>query len=260
MTRRGGNALYRRIAGPLRALAVPALWLAVWQLAAMRMGQALLLPGPLLTARTLASLAGTADFWLSTGVTLARIFCGFLGGAAAGTALAVLTSAFPWANAVLSPAVRVVRATPVVSFILLVLLWLPTGHVPAVIAGLMVLPVLWGNVKRGIAETDPLLLEAARAYRLGRWRTLRLVCVPSALPYFASGCQTALGLAWKAGVAAEVLCMPRRAIGSRIGEARNILETPALFAWTLVIIVLSLLLERVMRLGFDRLGRGRGHG
>lgn len=224
----------------------PVFWLAVWALAAAGVGKELILPGPALVARTLAGLVGTPAFWQTTWATLGRIFGGLLAGVLAGIVLAVCTSASTVLDWVLSPAVRVIRATPVASFILLVILWAPTGQVPAIVAALMVLPVVWGNVSRGIAQTDPLLLEAAAAYRFGRWKTVKLVYAPSVLPYFASSCHTALGLAWKAGVAAEVLCVPRRAIGTQVYFSKIYLETPELFAWTLVVLILSFLLERVM--------------
>lgn len=223
-----------------------AFWLAVWQLAAMAVGKDLLLPGPWTVARTLAALVVTAAFWQTTALTLARIFGGLLAGVVLGVLIAVLTCASRWCDRLLSPLVRVIRATPVASFILLVLLWVYTGRVPGVIAALMVLPVVWGNVSRGIRETDPSLLELARAYRFGVGKTLTLVYIPSVAPYFTAGVETGLGLAWKAGVAAEVLCHPKLAIGTQVYFARINLETPDLFAWTLVVILLSLLLETVL--------------
>ena len=261
-----------------RAILVLAFWLLVWQLAAMWVareviaeawragdteallravlnGRELLLPGPALSLRPLAELALPAEFWSTTGASLLRSCCGFAAGAVLGTALAVLTAALPWADTLLSPAIRVVRAAPVASFIILVLLWVQTGLVPGVISGLMVLPVVWGNVHQGFRSTDPLLLEMARAYRFGRGKTLRLVYLPSVLPHFASGCTTALGLAWKSGVAAEVLCLPRQAIGSQVYYSKLSLETPSLFAWTAVVILLSLALERLLKLLLER-GRG----
>jgi len=219
-------------------------------------GKELLLPGPAAVARRLLALAVTAEFWLTAFTSLGRIFGGFLAGALAGSCLAVFTSAFPWADRILSPGVKVVRATPVASFIVLVLLWAPTGRVPGVISGLMVLPVLWANVCKGISQTDQKLLEAARAYRCGAWRTVKLVYIPSVAPYFASGCSTGLGLAWKAGVAAEVLCQPRPAIGSQVYAAKLTLDTPALFAWTAVVIILSFLLDHALTLIFRTLRRG----
>ena len=218
-------------------------WLGVWQLAAAAVGQELLLPGPAAVGRRLLELAAGAVFWQTALASLLRIFGGLLLGVALGALLAGLTSWVPLLDWVLTPAVKVVRATPVASFILLVYLWVERGRVPGLISALMVLPVVWGNVTRGIAETDPQLLELARAYGFGRGRTLRRIYIPSVLPYFASGCRTALGLAWKAGVAAEVLCQPQNAIGTQIYNTKYYLETPSLFAWTLVVIALSFLLE-----------------
>ena len=231
-------------------------WLGVWQLASLWVGKELLLPSPLAVAERLVTLAGTGEFWRTALVSLGRIFGGFFAGALLGSALAVLTSASPWAECLLAPAVKLARAVPVASFIVLVLLWAPGGWAPGIISGLMVLPVLWANVSKGIAQTDRLLLEAAQVYRFGRWKTVALVYLPSVFPYVSSGCSTGLGLAWKAGIAAEVLCQPRPAIGSQVYAAKLTLDTPGLFAWTAVVVVLSLALDQLLSLLFRRAGRG----
>lgn len=240
----------------LRFLLPPVLWLGVWQFAAMYVGKEILLPSPLSVLTTLSELVVTPVFWQTSLLSLIRIFAGFWCGAIAGTLVAVATFAVPLADQFLSPAVRVIRATPVVSFIILVLLWIGSGLVPGVISALMVLPVLWENVRGGLIGTDPLLLEMARAYRLGRLKTVRLIYYPSVRPSFNVGCRTGLGLAWKAGVAAEVLCQPELAIGSRVYYSKITLDSPALFAWTLVVILLSFLLEWVISVLFRRLERG----
>lgn len=231
-------------------------WLLAWVLAARWVGLDLLLPGPLAVGSRLAALAGTGGFWLSVGATLGRVFLGLAWGALAGGVLAFATHFSPWADRLLSPAVRVVRATPVVSFILLVYLWVPRGAIPWVIAGLMVLPVVWGAVSAGLDGLDEKLLELARAYRFSRGKTLALICLPALRPHFAAGLSTAFGLAWKSGVAAEVLCPPAQAIGSRIQQAKAALETPDLFAWTLTIVALSLALEKLLRRGLGRGNKG----
>lgn len=240
----------------IKAAVPPVFWLGVWQLAAMAVDQQLLLPTPAAVLLTLRELMVTPAFWQTAGASLLRIFGGLLAGVALGTLLAVLTTFFHWADLLLSPAIRVVRATPVASFIILVLLWVETGQVPGVISALMVLPVMWGNVSAGIRETDPLLLELTAAYRFPPGKKLRLLYIPSVLPYFASGCSTALGLAWKAGVAAEVLCVPELAIGTQVYYSKIYLEIPTLFAWTLVVIVLSLLLEWGLGTVFKKMGKG----
>ncbi|MEG2959746.1 MAG: ABC transporter permease subunit, partial [Oscillospiraceae bacterium] len=147
------------------------------------------------------------------------------------------------ADLLLTPMVKIIRATPVASFILLVFLWTSRNAVPTIISALMVLPVVWGGVMLGLGETDGKLLELCHAYRFGRMKTVRLLYLPSVRPHFISAVQTALGLAWKAGVAAEVLCQPRFAIGTQVFQSKNYLETADLFAWTAVVIALSFLVE-----------------
>ena len=232
----------------LRLLVPLFFWTAVWQLAAMGVGQELLLPPPVAVLERLFTLAGVGTFWQTAGLTLLRIFCGILFGVITGALLAVLTCAFKAADWILTPMVKIIRATPVASFIILVMLWVTRTYVPGLISALMVMPVIWGNVCKGIRETDKSLLELARAYRFGRGKTLRLVYIPSVMPYFSAGVNTSLGLAWKAGVAAEVLCLPRPSIGTELYNAKQYLETPSLFAWTLVVILLSFLLEKAVSL------------
>ena len=236
----------------LRAVIPPVFWLGVWQLAAFAVGKELLLPGPAAVGRSLLALARTADFYLSAGATLGRVFLGLLWGGLAGGLLAFLTRFSPWADAVVSPAVRVVRATPVVYFIMLVYLWVARSAIPWVISGLMVLPVMWGSLSAGLAHMDEKLLELGRAYRFSPLKRLRLIWLPSLRPHFSAGLLTAFGLAWKSGVAAEVLCPPDRAVGSRLQQAKLGLETADLLAWTLTVAALSLTLERLLRKALER--------
>ena len=234
----------------LRRLLPPAFWLGVWQFGAWFIdlsmngkGNELLLPYPTTVVNTLLELGQTPEFWMNTGASLGRILVGMVLGTLFGLLLAAITCLSPIADELLSPAIKVIRATPVASFILLVLLWVYRDWVPVVIAALMVLPVVWGNVSRGIRETDPQLLELAKAYRFSRGKTLRLIYLPSLQPYLISAITTSMGLAWKSGAAAEILCLPKRSIGTQIYNTKYYFEIPELFAWTATVVTLSLLME-----------------
>ena len=247
----------------LRLLPAPVFWLGVWQLSAFLVdwrlegrGNELLLPYPLSVLAALGELAREPSFWGNVGTTLLRVVIGLAAGYCLGAALAALTCRSRWCDRLLSPAIRVVRAAPVASFILLVLLWTGRDAVPAVIAALMVLPVVWDSLSQGIRAVDPKLLELGRAYRFSRGKLLTLLYLPSLRPYLLSALTTGAGLAWKSGVAAEVLCPPKWAVGSSIQKARQALETPELFAWTAVIVVLSLALEGLLKLWLRPRGEG----
>lgn len=231
----------------IRGVLIACAWLMLWALAARIVDKPLLLPGPLLTVRTLLGLVITADFWLSAGLTLLRVAAGFAFSVIVGGLLGVFCAFSEPARAFLTPLKRVLRATPVTSFIILVLLWLRTGAVPAFIAFLMVTPMIWENVETGIRKTDPALLEMARAYRLSGMKKAGEIYWPSVQPYLTSAATTGLGFAWKSGVAAEVIARPVNAIGSKLQDAKVYLETPELFAWTAVVVLLSMLLELVLK-------------
>ena len=241
---------------PWRWLLPAVFWLAVWWLLALIVGKELLIPSPPLVVRTLLELVVTGAFWRYTALTLLRITLGLLLGIVLGMLTALLTNRLSLLHALLAPAVRVVRATPVASFIILVLLWVANGRVPVVISALVVLPVIWESTAAGLRSVDKNLLEFARAYRLTRLDTWRSIVIPSMLPQLAAAVCTAIGLAWKSGVAAEVLCLPKAAVGTQVYFSKLYLDTPALFAWTLIVVALSLTVERIAR----RLLLGRKEG
>lgn len=241
---------------PAKLLWALLFWVLVWQIAAVRMGNPLLLPTPVQVLRRLAALMGEAAFWRITLVSIGRVLLGVVLGIVLGAGLAVLTSVSSLADILVAPAMTAVQATPVASFAILVLIWLDRDFVPVLICVMMVLPVIWNNVRTGIRMTDAQLLEMAKVYRLSRLRVLRRIWIPSVLPHFRSGCGSALGLGWKAGIAAEVLTVPKASIGRMISESKLYLMTEDLFAWTLTVVILSLLLQRIiLRLLKGRDGR-----
>ena len=176
-------------------------------------------------------------------MTLVRILSGFALGVAGGILLAVLTARSRFAEELLRPLRSVVKATPVTSFILLALLWLASDLVPLFIAFLMVLPIVWTSTADAIVHTDARLVEMGRVFGLSKAKILLKIYVPSVLPESLAACTTSLGFAWKAGVAAEIIALPQRSIGYQLYESKLRIETVDLFAWTLLVILLSMLLE-----------------
>ena len=230
---------------PALRLGAVAVWLLLWQLASMAVGLPLLLPSPLAVLLRLGQLCTGADFWLTVASSLLRILLGFLLGVLFGTALAGLCWRFRLVDALARPLLGVLKSTPVASFIILALVWVKTTWLATVISFIMVLPLIYANVREGIDSADRQLLEMAQVFRLSRRKTFRYCYLPAILPFFLSAISSALGFAWKSGIAAEVLGRPARAIGSQIYDSKIYLETPDLFAWTLVVILLSVLLERL---------------
>ena len=223
---------------PARLLAA-ALALAVWQLAATLVDNRLLLVGPVRTLAKLCALLPRAEFWSALGFTLSRVALGFLLGFLAALLLAALAARFPAAETLMQPYMAAVRSVPVASFIVMALLWLSGRRLSVFISFLMVLPVLYSSFLQGIRAADGQLLEMARVFRMGAVNRLRGIYAPAFRPYCLSACRAALGLCWKAGVAAEVIGMCAGSVGGMLYDAKVYLELDALFAWTLTIVLAS---------------------
>ncbi len=226
--------------------AVVAFWLLAWQLAALAVGQELLLPGPAQTVWQLARLMCSADFWQRAAFTALRVLGGFILGGCAGSALAVPAAFCPVVRRLLAVPVQLIKAAPVASFIILALLWVRSRWLSLLISGLMALPILYTALLEGILQADGALREMARVFRLAPMAALRAVWLPEVLPYLAQGMRLALGLCWKSGVAAEIIGLPRGGLGEAFYAAKLALATGELFAWTAAVLAFSALCERAL--------------
>ena len=227
-------------------------WLAVWELAAVAIGQDLFLVSPVTVALTLLSLIGKASFWSTVAYSFLRIVSGFLLAIIVGVVLAVFSAANRFVHALFAPFFTVIKSIPVASFIILVLIWAGSGSLSVVISFLMVLPVIYMNVLEGILQTDKKLLEMTRVFHVPFARKLAAVYIPGAMPYFTSGCRIGLGLCWKSGIAAEVIGLPSGSIGEQLYQAKIFLSTGDLFCWTIVIVAVSYLFEKIFLFALGR--------
>lgn len=155
-----------------------------------------------------------------------------------------------------SPLVTVIKSTPVASFIILILVFIGNNIAPIIISALMVFPIVFTNIYQGINGVDKSLLEVCKIYRISRSKIISSLYVPSILPYFSSALLSSIGLGWKAGIAAEVLCTPVKSIGIAIFNSKEYILNTDLFAWTTAVVLFSLILEllltKLIKLAFKK--------
>lgn len=230
-----------------RKILAAVFWLALWQAVYMAVDREILIVSPASVALILIENAQSPAFWLSIANSLARIMTGYTAALILGALSAALSLRFALAQTLLYLPVSIIKATPVASFIILALVWIKTSSVPGFTAFLMALPIVFTNVYDGAAGVDALLLEMADAYGFSQAKKLKYIYLPAVKPYFTAAATVSLGLAWKAGIAAEVIASPSATIGANLQNAKVYLETGQLFAWTAVIIIISVILEKAVR-------------
>lgn len=238
--------LLRILTKALITVGVFAFWVVLWQIIYEKVGKDIIVPSPYNTWLRIKSLVGEREFWEITGSSVSRILQGFVCGTVIGALLAILTSASKVFYALFKPIISIARATPVASLTLIMVVWVTNQRVPLFIVGLMVFPVIWGNTYEGIKNTDKKLLEMSKSFSVSAFGRFLHIYIPSVYPYFIAGVSTSLGLAWKSGVAAEILGSTQNSMGQQINDAKVYLDSEGKFAWTVVVIVLSIVFERLI--------------
>ena len=238
----------------IRVLAV-AFWIAVWQGVSLAVGSEILVASPARTFGALLSLLREGAFYRAVLGSLMRICAGFALALALGIALGALSFVVGWVRALLHPVVSVVKATPVASFVILALIWISSKNLSIFISFLMVFPIMYENMLAGLESADAKLLEMVQVFHLSRMARIRAIYLPAAYPFLLSAARLSLGMCWKSGIAAEVIGQPRQSIGAELNQAKLFFNTPDLFAWTVTIIVVSVVFERLVLCGIRALMR-----
>ena len=232
-----------------------AFWVLIWWAMSAIINEKLFLPSPYSVLKALISLFPKKEFWTSIAFSTSRVVLSYLVSFIVAALLGVFGGLSERFEILLSPLVKAMRSIPVASIVILVLLWVKSRNLSTVVSFLVVFPILYESVLAGVKNTDPLLLEAADNYRIKGYRRLRYIYLPSIFPYIESGIKSSLGLCWKSAVAAEVIGLPLHSMGSKLYEAKVYLDTPSLFAWTVAIVVLAALFEKLAFLLFSMIKR-----
>lgn len=224
-------------------------WIAIWQIAAVIMKDSIVFVGPADMLRSLWEQIHGTEFWISVGNSIIKIMGGFLAAFFSALLMAGLAFRFSWLKILLEPVIVLAKSVPVASFVVLLLILAGSEYLSVFIVFLMVFPIIYVNMGQGLERVDKKMLEMARVYGMKPWKQFLYIYRPVFLPFLVSGARVALGMSWKSGVAAEIIGVPSHSIGERLYMAKIYLNTESLFAWTLVIIVLSMLFERIFLWG-----------
>ena len=225
---------------------VAAFWLAVWTAVSALVAQPLILPGPLAVAEALARLVLDGATWLILLGSGARILCGLSLAAACGGALAGASVRSRIFEQLVSPALSFIKATPVACVVVLLLIWLGSARVSVAAVFLMALPGVYFSLREGLSHVDASLGEMFRLHGVRGWRLFCAHTWRGVLPFVLSCARSVIGMSWKAGVAAELIGMAQSTVGERIYQAKLLIETADLLAWTVLVVAVSWACERVL--------------
>ena len=232
----------------IKIVLIATFWILIWEAASRIVSRnnellILILPSPFTVFKKWYELAFTEPFIRAELTTLARVFLGFFIGVFSGIILGVFTHISKIIYSIFSPILKIFRAVPVVAIIILMYLLFDSATLPIIIVCLMVLPIIWQTVHDGLDNTDKKLIEMANVYNLTPIRTIFLIKLPHLIPSFITSCVNSLGLAWKSGVAAEVICLPDESLGKLLWKSKGNIDYDEVYAVTLTVVFLSIIIE-----------------
>ncbi|MBR3968960.1 MAG: ABC transporter permease subunit [Clostridia bacterium] len=248
-TKQTKQSIFKKI---IKIVLIATFWILIWEAASRLVSRdnellLLILPSPFTVFKKWIKIAFTARFINAELLTLSRIFIGFVIGSALGFVLGILTHLSKIFYSLFSPILKIIRAIPVVAIIILMYLFFKSSTLPILIVCLMVLPLVWQTVHDGLKNTDKKLLEMAKVFYLTKRITLLRVKLPSIIPNLITVCVNALGLAWKSGVAAEVICLPKNSLGTLLWHSKGSVDFDEVYAVTLTVVILSIIIEFLLK-------------
>ncbi|MHC1721023.1 MAG: ABC transporter permease [Clostridiaceae bacterium] len=222
-------------------------WIMIWELCSLFIHNVILLPSPFEVVQVLAVLIFKPYFWLSVFSSIGRVLIGLILSIGLGIIIGIAAGLNKYVEELLTPLLVTIKSTPIMSIIILALVWFKSSNVAIFTAILICFPVIYTNVLQGIKAVDIQLIQMATLYKVKSKFIIRDIYIPSIRHYIISGVLMCLGLAWKVSVTSEVLATPKYSIGLNLLTSKATLETAELFAWTVVVVLLSFCFEMIFK-------------
>lgn len=221
----------------------------LWHISAIAVNGKLLfpIPTPIETLKEFFVCVKLISFWKSVLNSIWHIVLGFVFAVVLGLLGGILSGNNKFFKTLASPISRLIRSVPVAAIIVVAWLWVPSSVMPSLIVFLMVFPICWLQVETALLSIDYKLIEMAKVFGMSKTDIQKNIKIPAVLPAFRNACISGLGFAWKSGVAAEVICNPTGSLGAMLSNAKSNLEYEKVFAIILTIVILSLLLENIIK-------------
>ncbi len=227
-----------------KKIVASAIWIIIWQLVSMIINQPLFLPSPFQTVAALFNIAKTTEFYLSLGSTLLRVLLSLFISSVIGISLGILSARYNLLKIFLEPLVSTIKSVPVISFIILILVYAHSTMVPIIVSVLLCIPIMYTNTQKGMLTIDNDLIEMAELHKVSKKKILTHIKIPAILHYILSALMICIGFTWKSVVTAEVLSAPLHSIGFNLYQAKIYIDMQSVFAWTLAIVILSIAIEK----------------
>jgi len=231
----------------LKIAAALLFWLAAWTALYFAVGKDYIIPSPLQVAAAFWQLLISGEFWQALGITLLRVIAGLTLSFVLALISSFLAYHISFFRIILDGITNFFKAVPVMSIIMIVILWLTSGLVPVFVCFLMCFPVIYTNLMSGADSVPDKYIDEMRLYTGSNIQKYTRIILPMSRPHIKTALQLSGGLSWKTVIAAEVLSSPKVSMGVQLLLSKTYFEADKLFAWTIAIVIASVIFTRLLR-------------
>ncbi len=229
-------------------LAAISILLIIWKIVSLMIDSEIILPSPESTFIGIIEIARQDDFLSAVFHSITRGLIGFVISFLSGIVLGIVSGFSNILYKLMEPVLVIIKSIPLISIILISLIWFNSENVPIFASFLVSFPIVYTNITEGVKNIDKKILEMAKSYKITKTRVLIEIYIPAILPFIIASAVSSVGIGWKAVIAAEVLSNPLKAIGTDMQLSKIYLETDKVLAWTIVAILISYLSELLIKI------------
>ncbi|HHX60078.1 MAG TPA: ABC transporter permease subunit [Epulopiscium sp.] len=215
----------------------------VWELSHTMIGNSVVLPSVRETTIAFKEIITSLNFGITIATTLNRIVVSFLIGLILALILGILSALNKWFYDFLSPVLSLFKIVPTMAIVILALIWLTNQRAPVLIAVIIVLPILYEAVIKGIKNIDKNILNMTTVYKVSTVDIIRYIYIPSILNNIMAIFSSSIGLCLKIVIGGEVLGQPQNSIGTSIQTEKMYLNTAGVLGWIVILVILSLVID-----------------
>lgn len=230
----------------LKSFFIIIFWILIWQLIYLIVNKDIIIPAPEDVMKEIINSLGKKEFYISIISTFRNIIIGFTLSYALGIIVGIFNLLFPFTKELIIPIINIIRVTPIASFIIIALVFMETKNLPILVSFFMVFPLVWRNIIEAFNSVDEKLIEMSNLFKVGKISQIKNIYLPQSISHLIAAIYMGFGYAWKSVITAEVMSSATNTIGSNILDAKIYLNTTELFSWTIVVIILSILTEKII--------------
>ena len=222
--------------------------LLVWQVIAVKVNNDIYLPKLQEVLTSLFQIVKEKDFLLIVFSSFYRTIISFGVALIFAIIMGVLSSLYPLINNLLKPLNSIGKTIPTLVLVVLALIWVDKDNAPFIVGIAIVFPILYDGILNTLTKNDKKLEEMMKIYEVPTLEKVKKVYVPNIIFYILKILVPTISLAFKVVIAGEVHGQPKYGIGSSVQLAKMNFDTPTIFAWIVIIAIISLLFELVNKI------------